>query len=154
MAGAELRLEVGPEGRDWAVGLRALRELMNGRMRGELFEAIGESLVSSTLARFKASAGPDGKPWTPLKRRPRPKRASGGGGGSKPLIDTGALRRSIHTQLGTDSVAIGTDLVYAATHQYGDPKRKVSARPFLGLSDEDREEIQDVTAGYFARLGQ
>ena len=38
----------------------------------------------------------------------------------------------------------GTNLVYAATHQFGDPERIIPARPFLGVSDEDNRFIVDT----------
>ena len=38
----------------------------------------------------------------------------------------------------------GTNLVYAATHQFGDPERNILARPFLGASGEDNRFIVDT----------
>ena len=40
----------------------------------------------------------------------------------------------------------GTNLVYAATHQFGDPERNILARPFLGASGEDNRFIVDTRA--------
>jgi len=40
-----------------------------------------------------------------------------------------------------DEVQVGSNLIYAATHQFGDPARNIPARPFLGLSTDDRTEI-------------
>lgn len=72
---------------------------------------------------------------------------------------------------------MGTNVVYAATHQYGDPGRTIRARnakalrfkargrwiskkqvkvtiparPFLGLSDDDLQEIKAATEDFIAR---
>ena len=35
----------------------------------------------------------------------------------------------------------GTNLIYAATHHYGDPGRNIPARPFLSVSDDARQAI-------------
>lgn len=127
---------------------------------------IGEVLVSSTIQRFRAQAGPDGTPWAPLKRprRPRKGKAARATGGVKILVDTARLQNSIHAELGDDSVEIntqkaGTDVVYAATHQYGDSgrdklgrARNIPARPFLGITPEDEEEIAALVTDYLGVL--
>lgn len=62
---------------------------------------------------------------------------------------TGQLRRSIHhTQArwqvinGETQVtsAIGTNVVYAATHEFGDKSRNIPARPFLAPAYKDNYE--------------
>ncbi len=40
-----------------------------------------------------------------------------------------------------DSLEFGTDRKYGATHQLGDQERGIPARPFLGIDDQDRDEI-------------
>ena len=40
------------------------------------------------------------------------------------------------------SVEVGSNLVYAATHQFGDPDRRIPARPYLGLSADDERDIE------------
>lgn len=37
---------------------------------------------------------------------------------------------------------------YAATHQFGDPKRNIPARPFLGVNDENTQEILEILRSY------
>ena len=44
----------------------------------------------------------------------------------------------------TDRLEFGTDRKYGATHQFGDPRRNIPARPFLGLSDDDHREVLDI----------
>lgn len=54
----------------------------------------------------------------------------------------GGLHDSIAFQVSGDEVTIGSNLIYARVHQLG--YESIPARPYLGLSDENREEISDV----------
>jgi phage gpG-like protein len=69
--------------------------------------------------------------------------------GRKILERTGALRSSI--RVGIDptvpaALVASTDVPYAAAHQFGVPQRNLPPRPFLVLTDEDREEVAQVIA--------
>lgn len=72
------------------------------------YKEIGEELVSMVRFGFRLSQNPYGDKWEPLKIRE-----------GKPLQDTGNLQQSFHADAGGDSVVIGTNVPYAATHQYG-----------------------------------
>jgi phage gpG-like protein len=37
-----------------------------------------------------------------------------------------------------------SNIVYAATHQFGDDERNIPARPYLGLSQENAQDVLDV----------
>lgn len=125
-----------------------------------MLDEIGSYMQSVTKKRFKDSTGPDGKQWLPLAPRTLLARAGGRKaakkGGSltaKPLIDRGHLMASITYQVGSDHVAIGTNMIYGAIHQFGGMagrgrKVKISARPFLGVSPENRAEILDIMTDY------
>lgn len=104
------------------------------------FDRIGAYLVSATLERFDAETGPDGKPWLASARA----LADGG----LTLTDTGGLRDSLtHTVAGDGrSVDVGSNLVYAAIHQFGGKAGRgrsvtLPARPYLGISARDRDRI-------------
>ena len=130
-----------------------------------VMDEIGQRLVTSVIHRFETERGPDGTPW---RKSARAKRDSG-----QTLTDTGRLRASITHRAGRDEVLVGTNVVYAAIHQFGGrtpartirPKRKkalywpgarhpvkqvrhpgstVPARPFLGIDAIDRGVILDV----------
>ena len=60
------------------------------------------------------------------------------------LQRSGALVRSILADWSDTEAVAGTNLVHAATHQFGDPERNILARPFLGASDEDNRFIVDT----------
>lgn len=123
--------------------------------------AIAEGLRTSTIERFLTEKSLEGKKW---KQSIRAKEEGG-----KTLTKSATLRSSIHSDASADGLAVGTNDIRAATHQFGDtriikPKRKkvlrfrvdghwvskkevkvtIPARPFLGVSEEDEEEIKDL----------
>ena len=122
---------------------------------------IAEGLRTSTIERFQAEKSPEEKKWKQSIRA----REEGG----KTLTKSSALRSSIRSEASADGLAIGTNDIRAATHQFGDTriikaKRKkalrfringrwvskkevkvtIPARPFLGVSEEDEEEIKKL----------
>jgi len=90
---------------------------------------------------FRDQAGPTGK-WDKLKPRTL-KRRRKGGAGAKILQDTGRLKQSIRTRVTARDVAIGTNLRYAATHQFGDRKRNIPQRQFLWFSRSAQQRALD-----------
>ncbi|MFR1008017.1 MAG: phage virion morphogenesis protein [Ruminococcus sp.] len=92
------------------------------------------------------------------------------GKGGLTLTMTGQLKSSINARATEEGAEVGTNLVYAATHQFGASGRviraknkpylafeyhgrtirkkqvtvNIPARPFLGISDEDRQEIKSL----------
>lgn len=124
--------------------------------------AIAEAIRSGTIERFETETGPDGSAWS------KSIRASEKGGLT--LTVTGDLKSSINARGTEKGAEVGTNLVYAATHQFGDSGRviraknkpylafeyhgrtirkkqvtvNIPARPFLGISDEDRKEIKSI----------
>jgi phage gpG-like protein len=65
-------------------------------------------------------------------------------GGTKLLQDTGRLRASLSEISDNTSAVVGTNLIYAPTHQYGDPHRNIVERPFCWLSEQMAKRILDV----------
>lgn len=125
----------------------------------EINRVIGESLRSSTIQRFREEKEPNGKRWTNSIR------ASEDGGIT--LSSTGRLKNSIRTAPTSIGVAVGTNTIYAPTHQFGIRKTikakngnrlrfrvngrwvskksvrvSIPARPYLGISKEDMQEIK------------
>ncbi len=156
--------------------LDALRQLSRrvGDMRPAM-QDIGEYLVGSTKARFATATAPDGTPWAP--NRPvtiaRYLGAFGGSykkdgslskkgqarlGAKRPLIgESRRLGSEIHYQAGRDRVEVGSPMIYSAVQQFGAPRHSlgphspwgdIPARPYLGLSGDDRREIVDIVRGY------
>lgn len=114
-----------------------------------LLTDIGEALLLSVDDRFDRREAPDGMPWEPVsdayaKRKAAGRASKRSGAVTDPgniLELTRDLRRLTRYQVDGETLLIGSDREYAATHQFGDPKRGIPARPIYGLSDEDREEI-------------
>lgn len=150
---------------DFAKLKRDLAALGDFDCRG-LNESIGEDMVSATIKRFENEESPDGTKW------PRSIRAATEGG--KTLSKIGRLKSSINPQASASQVEIGTNVKYAAVHQFGKtikPKKAkalrfqvggrwmskkqvtIPARPFLGINDENVEEIEaEIIAHIKGRL--
>jgi len=134
-----------------------------------MYERIGDAMVESTRQRFDEGVEPDGSPW-PISLRAQFE-------GGKTLIDSAALQRSITHIASSDQVEVGTNMEYAATHQFGatiTPKSAdalrfnipgigfitsqsvtIPARPFIGLSDEDEAEIEHIADDFLTQaLGE
>lgn len=144
--------------------LAKLRQMRKLDQRA-ILEELGSYLVSSTMQRFRQSESPDGVAWQRHAYNTRLTRIGGrkgfkksGGltararrllGGMKPLIDRGHLMRSITYSASADQVAIGTNLIYGAIHQFGGQagrghKVTIPARPYLGFSRADRLIIDRI----------
>ncbi len=146
---------------DYSALLKEIARLENVDTE-EAMAAIGEGLRESTVRRFDTSTAPDGKKWkTSIRVKEK---------GGKTLLNRANLRNSIHTEYDATGMAVGTNSIYAATHQFGDPHRvirakkkkrlkfqvngqwvspkkvavNIPARPFLGISEEDDQDIRSI----------
>ena len=101
-----------------------------------LLTQVGGELEAQTRERLsETKTAPDGKPWKPWSRR----YAARAKPNAKLLERTGKMIDSIAFEVGDDAVTVGANMVYAATHQCG--RGNIPARPFLGVSDENVEDI-------------
>ena len=124
---------------------------------------IADVLESSTKLRFKDTEDPEGNQWLPLKyprsrkrdKAAKSKRSKSGKSSSKdkPLNDSGNLKRSIKSNFDLESIRVGTNLEYAPPHQLGSEKKNIPARPFLGLSNEDRLDIIAILKKWILKKG-
>jgi len=114
---------------------------------------IGRKLVESTEQRFIEKRAPDGTPWlgnadSTIK----------GKGFDHPLVgghqdgDTGRrtqmLQQQNHAQVADNVLTVGNTMEYSAMQHFGGEKSKfphlwgdIPARPFIGLSADDREMV-------------
>lgn len=126
-------------------------------------QSIAELLRTSTRRRFKEGKDPVGKAWLPSKRVLEAKGTT--------LVDTARLRNSIRSRATAEVAEVGTNVIYAGRHQFGDRrpvtiraksakglrfqvggrwitkkqvKVKIPARPYLGISEADQEGIKFV----------
>lgn len=132
---------------------------MSGIDKAGIMNAIAEGIRTSTLERFRSEESPEGTKWKPSIRATRQ--------GGKTLTKSAGLKNSIRAQADGSGAAVGTNMAYAATHQFGDERTirakksrylrfqigdrwvsvpsvrvNIPARPFLGISKEDEEEIK------------
>lgn len=129
-----------------------------------LMESVGEALRSGTLQRFEKEEDPTGKKWKASARA----MAEGG----KTLDKESQLKDSIDYAATPDKVMVGSNLPYARIQQKGGtikPKKgkylkfkglsgkdvfvkevTIPARPYLGVSADDMEEVQATIADFLA----
>ena len=136
-----------------------------------LLRQIGIALRQSTQDRFNSGTDPEGNTWKPLlpayaaiKRGPSILVGSGMAGG---------LQGSITFDTGPDYVAVGSNRIYAAVHQFGaviKPVRAkalrfrlaggfvsvqqvtIPARPYLGIGPADEVEIAELAGLFLSKL--
>lgn len=124
------------------------RLLAAARDLSEPMDDIGDALVASTRMRFERGIGPDGARW--------PVSAAAAARAGQTLIDEGNLFRSIVHEPSPDSVAVGSNLIYARIHQLGGKTGRghavtLPARPYLGLDEGDMAMIRDTVEAYLRR---
>lgn len=112
------------------------------------FAEIGEIVRSSIIKNFQQSGRPE--KWQPLATATIKKKRGGAG---KTLIDTARLMNSITARAHTDKAVIGTNVIYAAIHQFGGKagrglKATIPERPFLMVQDEDWTPITEAISRY------
>jgi len=165
MTGASLTLTTQVDDREVRRAFSRLQGVMDNTT--PIMAAIGTGIVGSTHQRFITQTAPDGSPWAALN----PEYAAGKRN-SRILTESGRLRDSISSRPSRNAVAVGTNVIYAAIHQFGGtikPKnashlifkingRTVGAksvtipdRPFLGISTDDEVMIAEVVFGFIKR---
>ncbi len=121
--------------------------------RVSLLKDIGVEMEAQTRERIDESKAPDGSAWTPwaeatekyvrrYARGSRMLRRSGSGGGR-------LYERIASTVRGGDAVIVGVDVPYGEIHQEGGNagrglRVRIPARPYLGTSKENEQEIQSL----------
>ena len=69
-----------------------------------------------------------------------------------PILErSGDLASRILADWDDSSAVAGTNVVYAATHHFGDPRRGIPARPFLGVSADARDAILQAIVDHLVR---
>ncbi|MCX2717826.1 phage virion morphogenesis protein [Helicobacter sp. MIT 21-1697] len=116
---------------------------------------IANALYNSTSQSFEKESSPFGEKWTPLA----PSTLKKSKGIKKKLIDKGKLVKSIHTAHTSTQASIGTNIKYAAIHQFGGyagrgHKSKIPQRAFLPIDKEGnipknvQEDIKEAVIDY------
>ena len=110
-----------------------------------VMQAIAAVVEGSTRERFLTKQDSEGVSWKQLSPE-RLKQKKGRGG---ILVDRGDLMRSITGHATAVSAEVGTDRPYGKYHQMG---WGVPQREFLGLSEEDILDIQDLLNDFMEDL--
>ena len=125
---------------------------------------IGEHLLNTTRERFRDEEGPDGEAWMPLSETTKARKTRNI---DKVLTEDGHLAGTLDYLVMGNELLIGSPRIYASTHQFGALKGQfgfaafdtragafeipwgdIPARPFLGISDDDRSTITDVIGDF------
>ena len=125
-----------------------------------VFNQIGYTLIDIVEENFESESFL-GKPWTPLKESTKKQKAKKGY--QKILQNRGHLAESIDFEASEDKLILGTNLKYAAIHQFGGKAGKnhsatIPARPFLPINENKeipkriKEEILEAVEFYIQKL--
>lgn len=124
-----------------------------------ILEVVAADVRTKIDDSFSNSSTPTGAPWDALSDGTiaiNPRRAGG-----SPLLDTGRLRASITTSVTANSLTFGTNVVYAAAQNFGNPRNTlfggrpapIPARQYLPISaDGSTLEPADFWREQFQRI--
>lgn len=147
--------------------LDKLREKIKNPQK--VLETIGNYLTGVISQSFEEEKSPGGTAWEPLskrvtsskKERMRKLKALTKGEDYKRKIlhESGTLAQDFKPIITDNKLSIGTNLKYAAIHQFGgmagrNKKVKIPARPFLPVTEnmlleKTEEEILEIVREYF-----
>ena len=135
---------------------RRIRDFGQPRLLHELLDGVGALVASQTQERIASEKrGPDGTAWQPWAERTAARRHAG----QSLLVQEGHLRDSIHHVVTDNEVRVGSDMIYAAIHQFGGRAGRghaaeIPARPYLGLSDDNRDDVRAAVEAFIAEALQ
>lgn len=137
MAGVSITLDVS----HLELLVRRVEQWGHGTNTKPLYRGIGAEIESQTRARIADDrTSPEGNAWQEWSARYAATRQEN----HKLLQNEGDLMDSLNALAINGQVEVGSNLEYAAAHQFGSKRKKVPARPYLGLSTEDTEDVLDV----------
>ncbi len=135
-----------------------------------ILRVIGAGLARNTRNRFDLGTDPDGHPWEALN--PAYEAGKTGPGILRESGMRGGLQGSITFDVAGRELAVGSNKIYAAVHQFGaviKPRNgphlvfrlagalvkarqvTIPARPYLGIGDADEETVLEVAEAFLAR---
>lgn len=108
-----------------------------------ILEEIGKDMKTKTDFCFRLEKSPDGVSWKKSKRN------------GKTLSDTGALKRSVSYSTSSDSVTVGTNLVYAKTMQFGAEKGSLGSgkAQVKSFTRKNGQKVRSHTRAFVAPWG-
>ncbi|MCE9679608.1 phage virion morphogenesis protein [Shewanella sp. AS1] len=139
---------------------KALNSLLKqGHNLSPVLGKIGAYLHDNTQQRFVDMQAPDGSPWEPLSSTTLDMKAAKGARLDRILSDVGTLADTLHYQISSDTLSLGSNEVYAAMHQFGGitgerswiPGVEIPAREFLGMAPFEKDEVEAIVGDYLIR---
>ena len=127
--------------------IQLFADRLAGVKSDELVGNLLSIIKSQTVRRIDSEkTAPDGGAWKALTASYAATKAE-----AKPGVGllefAGDLRDSINIAQSGDSGEVGTNRIYAATHQFGDSSRGIPQREYMGVSVEnDRDIGQEIDA--------
>lgn len=114
------------------------------------WEKLKDETVASKMKKNKMATKSHGKKYGGL--------VATGTSADAPLIDNGQLRAKIVVEMNRSALSakVGSPVVHAATHEFGDEERGIPERPYLrpALKEEvDKHLISDLREGVRRRVG-
>lgn len=138
---------------DTAEAIAGLRHLSAFDI-ADLAYNVGALLESSTRRRIdEEKTAPDGAAWAPWS----PGYAATRSGRHSLLVGDNSLAGSIQNLSDDQAAIVGTNMVYGAIHQFGgeagrNHAAEIPARPYLGISERDRRDIERLVEGELKEL--
>lgn len=133
---------------------QAINDLLNkGENLTAPMKSIGEEMINRTQQRFRDKQAPDGTPWAANSPATQERKGHGR------VLEgaSGELAKQFSYSASSDGVEWGSLMIYAAMQQYGGSKAAfphlwgdIPARPFLGLSDDDEDEVLGILADHLS----
>jgi phage virion morphogenesis protein len=112
--------------------------------RQVLLDQLATMMLEQNQKRLdQTKESPSGESWAPLSEAYAARK-----GGGETLEESDSLLDSLQAQSGSSGVTLGSNLIYAAVHLYGDEARGIPARPYLGFSDDDLVELGQVAEAF------
>ncbi len=141
---------------DFSVAARALDRLTEDQL-AIVADKIAEMMEGQTTIRIMdEKTAPDGTPWAPWSEAYAKTRNKRGIEFQTLLVGEGnpGLLESIQNYSTGLTAVVGTNQPYGATHQFGSANGATPARPYLGLSADNRAEIEALVIGNLEDLLQ
>lgn len=128
----------------------AVMARMVGFDLAELTDDVGAILESGAKGRFVTKQSPDGTAWPQWSDEYAATRH----GGHSLLMNEGDLEQDVQNYSSGLEAKVGASLAYARRQQLGDTDPGIPARAFLGMSEADEMDINDLVIGRLSELFQ
>ena len=131
--------------------LNKVLELLGGVDPQQILSVLGNIVEKQTVDRLiDGKESPDGEAWPEWSPRYARSRHSN----QNLLQSSGDLIDSIQSIVGVNGAEIGSNIEYAASHQFGDANRGIPQREFLGISSDNINELQNTLEDWADNLIQ